>query len=351
MAGRQDTKWCGLEVVEGLATTQEHWRVACGPGVFALIRTALEPTGESADWWPDPSDPLRTMRVIVDPANPGGLLAVSEDEPRTEGVKPTPAEVAVFKLNLARFGQALARVMGFAATRSAQPLSASVVRIGSIPSHGIEVFLAIPCHEGDLFQALELIRARCRGEFALVTPTSAGIAPSIRAAIDNGVFQHATLGELVAVGSDGALSLLWSPSECFSPAAGVQTGPPYETWPLERPPLANWGHVTIMLSEPDVLRIEFGRSSREFTSRDIVGFTKRSPGQHMTEAWGLLRRLADNGGTLPTDAGETAQRNLRATRKSLADLLKRFFGINSLPFAENRRAKVWAANFGIRRRD
>ncbi len=344
--------WRGLEEVEHLAATKAHWLAACGQPLFNLLEPFLAPTGETTEWWPDPSDRLTPMRIIPNPrSTDGGLLAVSTEEPKSPDIKLYPADLAVHRLDLPRFGRVLASTLGFSPTRPVPVLAAGVARLGGISSLGLEVILVLPCRDDDLANALGVIRAKIRSEIAVITPTNATVTPRIHAEIGHGAFQHATLGELVAVAANGTLSLLWDPAVCFSPAAGVQTGPPYETWPHVKPPLPNWGNVTIVLSEPDVIRIEFGRSSGEFTSRDIVGFTKRSPGQHMTEAWGLLRRLADNGGTLPTDAGETAQRNLRATRKSLADLLKRFFGINSSPFADNRRAKVWAANFGIRRRD
>ena len=87
---------------------------------------------------------------------------------------------------------------------------------------------------------------------------------------------------------------------------------------------------------------------REFPARDIVGFVKNTPGQHVTEAWDLLRRLAEAGGTLATETGQVAQGRQRGSRKALADLLRRFFGIKDLPFAENRRGKVWSAKFGVR---
>lgn len=349
MPGRIDTAWRGLEEVDGLASTKRHWAAACGSALFKVVEPFLTPTGELAEWIPDPTDPLRQMRVI--PAirrQDCEFLGVSEEEPRSPNTPLSALDLAVYRLDLARFGRQIAAAMGFSPTRQSALVAPNVARLASLPSHGLEVVLVLPCREDDLLAAVELIRAKIRGEFALITPTNHTVVPRVRTAIDNGAFQHATLGELLAIADDGAITMLWEPAECFSVAANVESGPPYLRWPHVRPPNANWGHVAIGLREPDTLRIEFGSSVAEFSSRDIVGFVKRTPGQHTTEAWELLHRLAESNGTLPIETGKAEQGRLRSTRKALAGLLQRFFGLDSLPYAENRRAKVWAANFGVR---
>lgn len=350
MSGPLDNAWRGLEEVNGLAASKRHWAAVCGLPLFRLIDPFLTPTGERAEWIPDPTDRMRQMRVI-EAVRRGGrteLVAVSEDEPRSPDVPVSAADLAVYRLDLPRFGRHLAATMGLSSTRPAKFLTGASVRLASMPTHGLEVVLVIPCREHDLPKVLDLLGTKFEGRIAFVTPTQHSVPPHIRAAIDADKFQHAALGELLAVAEDGSLTMLWDPAECFSVAEGVQSGPPYLTWPFDRPPAANWGHVSIGLRSPDILRIKFGQSVREFVSRDIVGFVKNTPGQHVTEAWELLRRLAEGNGTLSAETGKLEQGKLRGSRKALADLLRRFFGIKALPFADNRRAKVWSANFEIR---
>lgn len=340
--------WRGLEEVDGLSSTKRHWAAACGPALFKVVDPFLVPTGERAEWVPDPTDPLRQMRVIDAVRRQDcEFLGVSEEEPRSPNVPLSAQDLAVYRLDLPRFGRQIAAAMGFSPTRQSALVAPNVARLAPLPSHGLEVVLALPCREDDLLAAVESIRAKIRGEFALITPTNHTVVPRVRAAINSGIFQHATLGELLAIADDGAVTMLWEPAKCFSVAANIESGPPYLRWPHTRPPNANWGHVAIGLREPDTLRIEFGSSVAELSSRDIVGFVKRTPGQHTTEAWELLRRLAESKGTLPIPVGEAEQGRLRSSRKALADLLKRFFEFDSLPYAENRRGKVWSVTFGI----
>lgn len=349
MAGRIDTAWRGLEEVDGLAATKRHWAAACGQPLFMFVEPFLTPTGDRAEWIPDPTDRLRQMRVIPPfRRKDHEFIAISEEEPRSPDVPLSARELAIFRLDLPRFGRHLASAMGLGSTRPVKALYDNAVRLATMPTHGLEVVLVIPCMEHDLPKVLDLLGTKFEGKVALVTPTHHSVPPHIRAAIDADRFQHATLGELLAVAENGTVTMLWDPAECFSVAEGVQSGPPYLTWPYARPPAANWGHVSIGLRSPDILRIKFGESVREFVARDIVGFVKNTPGQHVTEAWDLLRRLAAANGTLPTETVVMEQGKLRASRKALADLLRRFFGIKSLPFADNRRAKVWSATFEVR---
>jgi hypothetical protein len=238
--------------------------------------------------------------------------------------------------------------MGLGSTRPVKTLTGNAVRLAAMPTHGLEVVLVIPCREHDLPKALDLLGTKFEGRIALVTPTQHSVPPHIRAAIAADRFQHATLGELLALADDGSVTMLWNPAECFSAAEGIQTGPPYTTWPHDRPPSANWGHVTISVTLPDTLRIEFGRSSGTFRASDITGLVKRIPGQRASESWDLLCDLAETGGTIALESTKLAQDRVKARRKVLADLLKTFFGLNTSPFATNRRGKVWGAHFGVR---
>lgn len=343
-----DTTWRGLEEIDGLSSTKRHWESACGPALFRVVDPYLIQTGERAEWIPDPTDPLRQMRVIPAIRRQGcEFLGVSEEEPRSPDVPLSALDLAVYCLDLARFGRRIAESMGFGSTQPVKTLSVNVARLATMPTHGLEVILAIPSRDHDLPKILDIVMPKLQGKFALITPTHYSISPHVRAAIDADKFQHATLSELLAIADDGAVTMLWEPAKCFSVAANIESGPPYSRWPHTRPPNANWGHVTIGLREPDTLRIEFGSSVAEFSSRDIAGFVKRTPGQHTTEAWELLRRLAESNGTLPTPSGTNEQGRLRSSRKALVDLLKRFFEFDSLPYAENRRTKVWSAIFGI----
>jgi hypothetical protein len=348
MAGRIDTAWRGLEEVDGLAATKRHWAAACGQPLFMFVEPFLTPTGDSAEWIPDPTDRLRQMRVIPPfRRKDHEFIAISEVEPRSPDVPLSARDLAIFRLDLPRFGRHLASAMGLGSTRPVKTLSDNAVRLATMPTHGLEVVLVIPCMEHDLPKALDLLGTKFEGKVALVTPTHHSVPPQIRAAIDADRLQHATLGELLALSDDGSIGMIWDPADCFSPAAGVDTGPPYLKWPFDRPPAANWGHVSIGLRSPDILRIKFGDSVREFVARDIVGFVKNTPGQHVSEAWELLRQLASKRGTLPIESSKASQDRVKARRKVLADLLKNFFGLKPGPFATSRREKVWSANFEV----
>jgi hypothetical protein len=224
MAGPLDNAWRGLEEVDGLAATKRHWAVACGPGLFRLIDPFLTPTGERAEWIPDPTDRLRQMRVI--PAfRPKycDFTAVSEEEPRSPDVPLSAKDLAVYRLDLPRLGRKIAAALGFPPTRSVLVVAGSIMRLGWMPTHGLDVVLVMPCRDEGLLQALDQLRAKTCGELALITPTSHTVVPHVRKSIDSGLLQHATLSQLLSVAEDGTLSPVRDVTECFAPSKMLES--------------------------------------------------------------------------------------------------------------------------------
>jgi DNA-binding MarR family transcriptional regulator len=219
MARRQDAAWRGLEEVEGLATTKRHWAVACGPALFGVVDPFLIPTSDRAEWITDPIDPLRQMRVI--PAirrQDCEFLGVSEEEPRSPNVPLSALDLAVYRLDLARFGRHLAAVMGLEPAPSVPLFAPNLVRLALMPKHRLEVVLIVPCRDDDLLTALDILRARVRGEFAVITPTRHMVSPHISSAINAGLFQHASLSELLTITADGKPSTVRDIFQFFAPA-------------------------------------------------------------------------------------------------------------------------------------
>ena len=91
-----------------------------------------------------------------------------------------------------------------------------------MPSYGLDVVLVIPCRDEDLLKALDQVRSKIRGELALITPTSHTVMPHIRSAIDNGLLQHATLGQLLSIAENGTLTSVWDVTECFTPSKSLE---------------------------------------------------------------------------------------------------------------------------------
>jgi hypothetical protein len=222
MASRTDIQWRGLEEVEGLTSTKLHWLAACGPSLFQFLEPFLIPTGERAEWIPDPTDRMRQMRVI--PAfhrKYSDFIAISEEEPRSEDVPLSAQDLAVYRLDMSRFGQGIASALGFTKTVSVPLVSGNVARLGWMPTHGLDVVLVLPCRDDDLLKALDQVRPKIRGELALITPTNHTVIPHIRSAIDNGLLQQATLSHLLSVAENGTLTSVRDVTECFTPSKSL----------------------------------------------------------------------------------------------------------------------------------
>lgn len=219
MAVRLDNVWRGLEVVDGLTATKLYWAAACGPPLFRFIEPFLIPTGGRAEWIPDPTDRLRQMRVISAHWRKGSdFLAVSEEEPRSPNVPVKVQDLAIYQLDLPRFGRQLATALGFVATIPVLVWPGNIIRLAFMTTHGLDVVLALPCHDNDLLTALNSIRDKIRGEFALITPTIHTVVPHVRSAIDSGAFQHATLTQLLLIAENGELSMISNLADYISPS-------------------------------------------------------------------------------------------------------------------------------------
>lgn len=219
MADSNDSVWRGLEEIDGLAATKRHWAVSCGQPLFNFVEPFLTPTGERAEWIPDPTDRSRQMRVI--PAfrgKDGEFIAISEEEPRSPDVPLSAIDLAVYGLDLPRFGRQIAASLGFESDRPLVMLSGNTARLAFMPSHELEVVLVIPCRADDLPRALDSIRLKFHGGLALITPTEHTVPPHIRSAIETGSFQHATLSQLLSVTENGTLSAVWDMTKFFTPS-------------------------------------------------------------------------------------------------------------------------------------
>jgi hypothetical protein len=222
MTGRTDIPWRGLEEVEGLTSTKIHWLAACGPSLFQFLEPFMIATGERAEWIPDPTDRMRQMRVI--PAfhrKYSDFIAISEEEPRSEDVLLSAQDLAVYRLDMSRFGQGIASALGFTTTCSVPLVLGNVARLGWMKSYGLDVVLVIPCRDDDLLKAMDQVRSKIRGELALITPTSHTVIPHVRSAIDNGLIQHATLGQLLSITENGTLTVVLDVLECFTPSKSL----------------------------------------------------------------------------------------------------------------------------------
>lgn len=345
---RSERLWRGIEEVGGPLATIAWWEARCGAAGLAAIRGSLVETRELAEWLPDPGDPGRQMRVIPDPRRRGGLLAISEEEPRRPDIPLAREALALHRLEIAGLGRLVARALGMPAARISRPISASAVRIGEIPSHGLTMFLVVCFTPEETSYAFDVIRRRHGDGVAIVTPTARLIPAHLRRAIDDGVLQHAELAELIDLRPGGELVAACDPATHFSPAPGIQEGPPYKTWPLGRPPNPSWSDVEIVMGERDTAWIRFGEANRSFCASEIVGLCKGSSGGKHNHAWVMLCGLAARGGLSSTPTDQDEQDRVRQTRKQLRDVLRRFFGIPGDPFRENRRKRVWAALFSVR---
>jgi hypothetical protein len=225
MAGPFDNAWRGLEEVEDLAASKRHWAAACGLPLFRLIDPFLTPTGERAEWIPDPTDRMRQMRVI-EAVRRGGkteLLAVSEDDPRSPDVPVSAVDLAVHRLDLQRLGRRIAEALGLGVAPSVSLLAPNLARLAPMPKHGLELVFVVPCRDDDLSTALDILRARVRGEFAVITPTRHSVSPHVGKAINAGLFQHASLGELLTISADGKPSAVRDIFQFFAPAKRLTT--------------------------------------------------------------------------------------------------------------------------------
>jgi hypothetical protein len=211
--------WRGLEEVDGLTSTKRHWLAACGPSLFQFLEPFLIPTGERAEWIPDPTDRMRQMRVMPSYGRKySDFIAISEDEPRSEDVLLSAQDLAVYQLDMSRFGQRIASALGFTTTCSVPLVFGNIARLGWIKSYGLDVVLVLPCRDDDLLKAMEQVRSKIRGELALITPTSHTVIQHVRSAIDNGLIQHATLSQLLSITENGTLTVVLDVLECFAPS-------------------------------------------------------------------------------------------------------------------------------------
>lgn len=317
------------------------------PG-FIAIQRFLKPTVDIASWYPDPHDYTHHMRVLKHPKASGQFLAVSRESGGHEDIVLSRGDLTVYQLDIASLGRAIAAALGLSAAKMATPLSPTVVRLGALRSHKINIYLVLAATREEFSTAVTLIEAKDKGPIAVITPTERFIPNGLKARIDEGLLQHATLRQLLEVDKDGIFNLLWPLSEYFTEAPGVQGGPPFRTWPLERPSNPSWSDVEVVFLDDENAWIRFGIASRAFHYTDIVGFMKGASGRNYNQSWAILKGLAERRGiaNVPTDAAD--QVRVRKAREELRLVLQSLFGIPASPFGENRREKIWAAHFSVR---
>lgn len=156
------------------AAVLASWRHHTGPE-YGTMGTFLRAAARLAQVYPCLSESGCGDPHEVVPLDDGRWLARSQEDLRDcPAIWLTAAELAVYELDMERFGVALCRALGFepASASGASEAAPKLWPVGTHPEMRSPVYLALCPNEGQLMLNLQGLLAVCQEPFILLAPTA-----------------------------------------------------------------------------------------------------------------------------------------------------------------------------------
>lgn len=334
--------WCALECVNGWSGVRGVWREHLGEELRFLepLLRPLEHPAMSVPW----RGAVEGRRVVVHDED--DIVAVDDETHESSPI--AREDIVLWKLDAETLLRGVASALGLQGAPASIGMGSRLWWLGEyVPIEGerFPVYLATTRDANELVKSAGVVSALSRRPFVLATPTRSGASEPLERLVEGRDAAWITLEE----------SLTWEGEGVFEPTPALTdllrafvsrhvplASPQGAGARFPTPAGARWEDVTIRFRDGHTVSVTvLGRSV-------VLGFADMGMGSGKnnspTKQWDLLRTFADERGVLTWSSRKASPRH-RKQKQLLADVLRRFFGIEGDPFVPEDGG--WRARFRV----